>query len=79
MVVHNFIRGSVPPKAVAILAGLGVVAGLALAAPTRAASPSTAAARIVAARHHKKPGTGDRRRHTPSRGQSNGAPAAKNR
>lgn len=79
MVVHNFIRGSVPPKAVATLAGLGVAAGLALAAPTRAASPSTAAARIVAARHHKKPGADHRRQHTPSRGQSNGAATAKNR
>ncbi|GAA4485490.1 hypothetical protein GCM10023191_010250 [Actinoallomurus oryzae] len=76
---HNSIRGSALPKAVAVLAGLGAAAGLALAAPARAASPSTAAARIVAARHHKKPGTGHRRHHVTRQGQRNGAAAAKNR
>jgi predicted polyphosphate/ATP-dependent NAD kinase len=59
--VDNFIRGGVPPKAVAALAVLGVAAGLTLAAPVRAASPSTAASRLVEARHHKKPD--DERRH----------------
>jgi hypothetical protein len=64
-VLHNSIRGAVPPKAVAALAGLGIAAGLALAAPVRSASPSTAAARIVEARHHKKPA--DERRLRPVR------------
>jgi hypothetical protein len=68
----------VPPKVIATLAGLGVAAGLALAAPARAASPSTAAARLVEARHHKKPGTGHRRHPGPRPAQRVGAAAAKN-
>jgi hypothetical protein len=49
-------RGFTLPRAAALVTGLGIAVGLAVAAPVHAASPSTAASRIVAARHHKKPG-----------------------
>jgi hypothetical protein len=49
-------RGFTVPKAVALVAGLGVAAGLALTAPVHAACPSAVAERLVAARqHHDKP------------------------
>jgi hypothetical protein len=48
------IRSSALPKAVSVLAGLGVVAGLALAAPGHAAAPSGVAQRLVQSRIHKE-------------------------
>lgn len=47
-------RSSALPKAVSVLAGLGVLAGLALAAPGHAAAPSGVAERLVQSRVHKE-------------------------
>jgi hypothetical protein len=49
-------RGFTVPRAVALVAGIGLAVGLALTAPVHAACPSAAAQRLVTARqHHDKP------------------------